>query len=145
ITRGERYRIKELLLLGWWPAAIAHELGRARSTITRELRRNRTARGRYEPYPADCYARTRRRLTRQYDRVAPWLWAAVCRRLAQWWSPEQIAGRFRRTGEGWISYQTIYRRVQENKERGGELYQYLRQWAWPRQRRRSPRARRPLG
>lgn len=145
ITRRERYRIYDLLLLGWTRAAIADELGRARSTITRELARNRTKRGRYEPHPADCYARTRRHLARQHHRVPAWLVAAVGRRLRQWWSPEQIAGRFRRTGEGWISFQTIYRLIQEDKERGGDLYQCLRQYAYPRQRRRSPRARRPLG
>lgn len=145
ITRGERYRIKELLLLGWRPAAIARELGRARSTITRELRRNRTARDRYEPYPADCYARTRRRLARRHHRVTPWLWRSVCRRLQAWWSPEQIAGRYRLTGEGWISYQTIYRRIAEDERAGGTLHECLRQHAWPRQRQRSPRARRPLG
>lgn len=145
ITRAERYRIDELLGLGWSPAQIAQELGRARSTITRELARNRTKRGRYEPYPADCYARSRRRLARRHHRVAPWLWHAVCCRLQEWWSPEQIAGRFRRTGEGWISYQTIYRRLTEDERAGGTWHQCLRQHAWPRQRRRSPRTRRPLG
>jgi IS30 family transposase len=145
ITRAERYRIHELLGLGWRPAHIAQELRRARSTITRELARNRTTRGRYEPYPADCSARTRRRLARRHHRVAPWLWRMVCQRLHAWWSPEQIAGRFRRTGEGWISYQTIYRRIAEDEQAGGTLRQCLRQDAWPRQRRRSPRTRRPLG
>jgi IS30 family transposase len=145
ITRSERYRLKELLGLGWSPAQIAQELGRHRSTIIRELARNRTKRTQYEPYPADCYARTRRRLARRHHRVAPWLWRAVCRRLAAWWSPEQIAGRFRRTGEGWISYQTIYRRITEDERAGGRLHECLRQFAWPRQRRQSPRTRRPLG
>ncbi len=145
ITHQERYRIKDLLLLGWRPAWIAQELGRARSTIIRELARNRTKRGRYEPWPAHCYARTRRRLARRHHRVAPWLWRAVCQRLHQWWSPEQIAGRFRLTGEGWISYQTIYRRILEDERAGGTLHECLRQHAWPRERRRSPRTRRPLG
>jgi IS30 family transposase len=98
ITRPERYRIHELLGLGWCPAQIARELGRARSTRTRERARNRTRRGRYEPYPAECYARTRRQ---------------------EWWSPEQMAGRFRRTGEGWISYPTIDRRITEDERVGG--------------------------
>lgn len=145
ITRRERYRIKELLLLGWCPARIAGELRRARSTITRELARNRTVRGRYEAYPADCYARTRRSLSRRHHRLAPWLWRAICRRLHAWWSPEQIAGRFRLTGEGWISYQTIYRRIAADEVNGGTLHECLRQQAWPRQRQRSPRTRRPLG
>lgn len=145
ITLRERYRLKDLLALGWRPAAIARELGRARSTVTRELRRNRTARGRYESYPADCQARTRRSRARRHQRLSPPDWQRVRRRLVEEWSPEQIAGRFQRTGELAISYQTIYRRVQDDREDGGTLYQHLRQFAWPRQRRRSPRARRPLG
>ena len=145
ITRAERYRIQELRGLGWCPAHVAQELGRARSTITRELARNRTKGGPYQPYPADCYARTRRRMARRHHRVSPRTWGQVCRRLREWWSPEQIAGRWRRTGEGTLSYQTIYRRVHEDREAGGTLHELLRQWAWPRQRRRSPRTRRPLG
>jgi IS30 family transposase len=73
------------------------------------------------------------------------LWRAVCRRLHDWWSPEQIAGRFRLTGAGWLSYQTIYRRIAEDAVEGGGLHECLRHQAWPRQRRRSPRTRRPLG
>src|SRR5262249_13369593 len=105
----------------------------------------RTKRGRYEPYPAHCYARTRRRLARRQHRVSPQLWRRICQRLAQWWSPEQIAGRLQLTGGGQISYQTIYRRIAEDARQGGTLYQQLRQWAWPRQRRRSPRTGRALG
>jgi IS30 family transposase len=72
------------------------------------------------------------------------VWGQVCRRLRAWWSPEQIAGRFRQAGADGISYQTIYRRIQEDQLAGGTLYQCLRRFGWPRQRRRSPRAGRPL-
>jgi IS30 family transposase len=145
ITLRERYRLKDLLALGWRPAAIARELGRARSTVTRELRRNRTARGRYERFPADCQARTRRSQARRHPRLHPCDWQRVCRRLVEDWSPEQIAGRFRLFGELATSYQTIYRRVEDDRRAGGTLHEHLRQFAWPRQRRRSPRTRRPLG
>jgi IS30 family transposase len=145
ITLGERYRIQELLVLGWHPAAIARELARARSTITRELQRNRTARGRYESYPADCQARTRRSQARRHPRLRPRDWRRIARRLEEDWSPEQIAGRFRWTGELTTSYQTIYRRVAADRLAGGGLHEHLRQFAWPRQRRRPPRGQRLLG
>ena len=110
----------------------------------RELARDRTTRWRHEAYPADCYARTWRREARRQHRVSPQLWAQVCRRLRERWSFEQIAGRFRRA-RGRISTQTIYRRIHEDERVGGTLHQYLRRYGWPRQRRRSPRWRRPLG
>ena len=48
LTQAESYRIGDLRIHGWWPAAIARILRRHPSTIGRELARNRTARGRYE-------------------------------------------------------------------------------------------------
>jgi len=55
----------------------------------------------------------------------------VVSRLKQGWSPEQIAGRFRHVeyadNQGmWISYETIYRYLWEDKRRGGSLYCLLR-------------------
>jgi IS30 family transposase len=125
--------------------AIAHALGRQRSTILRELGRNRSRRARYEWYHAECLAQHRRRTSRRYRRIQDHDWARVQTRLAALWSPEQIAGRMRRTGELRISYQTIYRYIQADRDAGGQLYQLLRRArCFGRRRRRSPR-REPLG
>jgi len=69
ITQAERYCIQDLLVRCWSMPAIASALGRHRSTIWREVRRNRTARDRYEGHPADCQARTRRSSSRRNQRL----------------------------------------------------------------------------
>ena len=58
------------------------------------------------------------------DRGVPW----------EQWSPEQVAGRFRRDGLLSISHETIYRYVWEDRRRGGTLHRHLRQS--PKQRRK---------
>jgi transposase, IS30 family len=82
ITQEERYQIAALRALGYWGAAIARRLRRHRSTILRELRRNRTARGPYVAYAANGKAEARRRHSRRNQRVRPQDWARVCRLLA---------------------------------------------------------------
>ena len=141
LTLEERYRIAALRGLGWCPAAIARALGRARSTITRERARNRTARGRYEAYPAHCYTRTRRTVSRRNQRVTPAEWAVVVAELRAHWSPEQVAGRLRTHGRVRISRETIYQRLREDRAAGGSLFRLLRQ-AHKRRRRRLGRRRR---
>jgi IS30 family transposase len=50
----------------------------------------------------------------------------VERLLREQWSPEQVAGYLRRTGELLISHETIYRHVWRDKKRGGALHAHLR-------------------
>jgi IS30 family transposase len=141
LTLEERYRIVALRKLGYRPAAIARELGRHRSTITRERARNRTARGPYEAHPADCQAQARRSVSRRNHRVTPAEWAVVVAELQRTdASPEQVAGRLRALGQVRISRETIYTRLREDREAGGNLYLRLRQ-AHKRRRRRLGRRR----
>jgi IS30 family transposase len=146
ITLAERYRIAALRGQGVSPAAIARDLGRHRSTIGRELRRNRTRRGRYEAYPAHTRAFARRSYSRCHQRVTAAAWRRVVQLLAERWSPEQIAGWGRETGELTISHETIYRYLWADRLAGGELSRLLRHGGRRRRRwRGSPRGRGPLG
>ena len=66
ITFAERYTLGLLRQGGLVPAAIARVLGRHRSTIGREVRRNRArSDGTYRPQLADWYARGRRSRSRR--------------------------------------------------------------------------------
>ena len=69
ITFAERYTLGLLRRRGLSAAAIAQVLGRHRSSIGREIRRNRAASdGGYRPQLADWYARGRRSRSRRNRR-----------------------------------------------------------------------------
>ncbi len=127
ITFAERYTLGLLRRQGLSPAAIARVLGRHRSTILREVRRNRKASdGGYRPQLADWYARGRRSRSRRNQRFTRRDWRRVGRLLASKWSPEQIAGYLRRRRLLCISHETIYRYIWVDKQAGGTLYTHLR-------------------
>jgi len=127
LTPGERYELSALRKQGLRPAQIARALGRHRSTVVRELRRNLCSDGAYRPATADDFARWRRARSRRNQRFVADDWALVLTRLKQEWSPEQISGRFKRDGGLRISHETIYRHIWHDKRRGGTRYKLLRQ------------------
>ena len=92
---------------------MARVLGRAPSTVSRELARN-TTRGRpYRVCTAQTLAATRACQPRRRRKLLdPWLWQYVRTSLAEGCSPEQIAGRLRREYpddmEKRLSVETIY-------------------------------------
>ncbi len=127
ITYEERYTLGLLRQRGLSPAAIGRVLGRHRSTILREVRRNRaTSDGTYRPQLANWYAGGRRSRTRRNLRFSVADFRLVRRVLAQQWSPEQVAGYLRRHRVLWISHETIYRYIWADKRHGGQLYTHLR-------------------
>jgi len=127
ITYAERYTLGLLRRQGLSPAAIACVLGRHRSTIIREVRRNRTRHdGGYRPQLADWYARGRRSRSRRNRQFGPADWNRVQALLREYWSPEQVAGWLRRHRLLTISHETIYRYVWADKREGGTLYEHLR-------------------
>jgi IS30 family transposase len=127
ITFEERYTLGLLRRQGCTPAAIARVLGRHRSTIVREVRRNRaTSDDTYRPQLADWYARGRRSRSRRNRRFTAADWRRVRALLEEQWSPEQIAGYLRRHRLVRISHETIYRYIWAEKRQGGTLYTHLR-------------------
>jgi transposase, IS30 family len=127
ITAAERYTLGLLRQRGWTSAAIARLMGRHRSTICREARRNSTPRdGCYRPQLADWYARGRRSRSRRNRQFTHADWARIQGLLREDWSPEQVAGWLRRHRALAISHETIYRYVWADKRDGGTLYQHLR-------------------
>jgi len=112
---------------GLTATAIARVLGRHRSTIVREVRRNLAASdGTYRPQLADWYARGRRTRSRRNRRFTATEWRRVRRLLEQQWSPEQVAGYLRLHRRLQISHETIYRYIWAEKRQGGTLYTHLR-------------------
>jgi transposase, IS30 family len=128
LTVGERYQIFSLLKVGFSHQAIAQQLGRHRSTIHRELRRNLVLDYRvtgYSPSRADNQAWYRRRV-KPHFKISAETWAAVITQLQQRWSPEQICYRRKLAGLSPISPESIYLRIWQDKRQGGNLWQCLR-------------------
>lgn len=123
----ERSQIAWMKASGCSRREIARRLGRAASTISRELRRNRyPTDGCYRAYHAGPMYRGRRRRARQGSRFELLEWLEVEALLRQDYSPEQVSGRLKLTGGPSISHETIYRRIWADKHQGGTLYQHLR-------------------
>jgi IS30 family transposase len=117
LTREERYQIYALIKAGHKPSEIADVLERSRSTISRELARNRGKRG-YRPKQAQRLAEERRAMNARTIDAATWQF--VQDKLTQKWSPEQISDFVP------ISPETVYQRVYADKRAGGVLWKHLR-------------------
>lgn len=149
LTLEERSMMAPMRILGWSIRAIATQLGRAPSTISRELRRNRDGTGAYAGYWAHRDAQ-RRRAVRHSCLTSGMLATYVQEKLRRRWSPEQIAHRVRldypHASQMRISHQTIYTWLAADHAAGGSWSRCLRQHRRRRKRYGSgPRASRMTG
>jgi transposase, IS30 family len=135
ITSGERYMISALRMQGLSLATIADQIGRHRSSVSREIRRNQCDDGAYRPSKADSRTRTRRSHSRRNWRFSERHLHMVITLLRLDWSPEQIAGWLRLYRVFDISHQTIYRHIWDDRCYGGRLHKRLRQAAKQRRKR----------
>ena len=127
LTPEERYMLAALRRQGLNRAEIARLLGRHRSTVGREVRRNSTrADGHYRASTAQERTNGRRSRSRRNQRFSADDFALVDELLRRQWSPEQVAGHLRRAGRLSISHETIYRHVWRDKKQGGLLHTHLR-------------------
>lgn len=141
LTLAERHVLFQLREAGTAVGEMADRLGRHRSTIYRELKRNRKADGSYLPETAQRFAWARRLRGSKIERRSQ-LGIHVRDRLAMGWSPEQIAGRLRlEAAEHRVSHESIYRWIYGPVGRRERLQRYLAQ-AKPRRGRRPKAGRR---
>src|SRR6266851_409997 len=127
LTQEERYLSTAQSMCGFSPAQIARSIGRHRSTICRELRRNATHHdGKYRAEKAHSYAVARRRRCRRGAHFSAADMARVARLLRRKWSAEQISGVLKKRGTLYISHETIYRRIRWDKKAGGDLWRHTR-------------------
>lgn len=141
LSEKERETIGQMVFAGQSFSEIARVLGRHKSTISREWRRNRVESGRsggrryrYYAGEASVKARHRRKHSKQLlPKVLDHrpLLKYVLRGLKKRWSPEQIAGRIRLDFQDddsmRVSHETIYCWLREDKRQGGDTYRFLRQ------------------
>ena len=127
LTLGERYEISILHRQGRTKAEIAKEIGRHRSTIARELKRNADGRsGRYRAELAQKKAIARHDVKNKHKAFTPRIMDFVTDRLENDLSPEQIKGRADLDNVPCVSTERIYQFVWADKKKGGKLYLHLR-------------------
>lgn len=136
LASAERYQIEALNRSGLGVSGIARLLGRAKSSISRELRRRGLA-DYYCAKRAGASALQRSRRAKPF-KIAGRLGELVQSRLALENSPEQISGWLKLQNEH-VSHETIYQFIYANRKRGGDLWTRLRRrrrWRRPRGERR---------
>ena len=122
LTQDDRIEIADLRRSGLSVRAIARRLGRAPSTISRELRRNAVAGRGYRPFDAHRRATVRRarRHRRRID-INGELSGVVAELLLQRWSPQQISRhlrlRFADDPSMWLCHESIYQAVYQPNSR----------------------------
>jgi transposase, IS30 family len=139
LTLEERQRLAAFKAEGLSLRAIAARLGRAASTVSRELRRNALPKGGYLPVHAEGCYRERRQRRAVLERDAK-LGRFVRERLLEGWTPEQIAGWLRRGEERGlraVSAETIYAFVHRAGQKAEKLWKLLPRGRTRRGRRRA--------
>jgi len=125
LTQAQRYQISAFLRVGWSQRSIAQELNCHSSTISRELRRNRSF-SRYEPAQANRLSWHRRRAAHKSHKRVPSLIDWVTKQIQSGWSSDQVAGFIRRAGSIQVSHQWIYGLIYRDRIAGGNLWTYFR-------------------
>lgn len=109
LTYHERDKIYRGLCAGRSKGAIARELGRTKSTVTREVRRNSDSIGYLYPGKAHEKAQKRKHKNRPKISRNPTLKGYIIERLKRRWSPEMIAGRYKLENPGQtVSKEAVY-------------------------------------
>jgi IS30 family transposase len=122
LAQEQRYQIYTLLKIGKTEAKIANFLGVHRSTINREIKRNKGKKG-YRPKQAQEMAVGR--IKRNINRIKAEEWEEVNKRLAFDMSPEQISNDLKKKKIK-ISHERIYQYIYADKRNGGTLHTHLR-------------------
>ncbi len=104
---------------------IAKSLGRAQSTLSRELDRNIGKRG-YRHKQADRMAAQRHAEKPRAIKLTDEIKQQIRVDIENDWSPEQVAGRLKKQGIISLHHESIYQYILEDKAAGGSLYTHLR-------------------
>jgi len=125
ITADERDKIAVYLAGGFNYSDIARMLGRNRSSIMREIKRNGSTQ--YQVYTsmyADKRSVERKSIANRHDRLKdPFIRDYVHEKLKEQWTPELIAGRLEQDHPGYsISHEAVYQYIYEDAP---ELKKYL--------------------
>ena len=123
LAQCQRYQIQALLKSNHNQTEIAETIGVHKSTISRELKRNR---GQRVYRPKQAHQNTIARRKRERRRIHPQTWTWIEVKIRQDWSPEQISLWMRKYESYSVSHEWIYQYIYADKRAGGDLHKHLR-------------------
>lgn len=127
LTENQRYQIETYFKLGKSRTFIANELKVHPSTISRELRRNKSIQGKYAASRAQMFTNIRKERYVNYRTFSSNEKRVIDRFISEeQWSPKQIVGYCKENNIPMVSHETIYHYVRTNKANGGDLYKHMR-------------------
>jgi len=127
LPREQRFEIQTCLKMGVKQAEIARQMGRDRSVISREIKRNSDLNGKYRACYADEAAEIRKKRLSRKRKLTPEMKVHSIENIRQeQWSPEQIKGHAVANGMPMVSHESIYKIIRLDKNNGGDLYKNCR-------------------
>jgi IS30 family transposase len=126
LTREQRYTISAMHKQGCTQKLIAQAIGKDKSVISRELKRNANPQGKYYFTYAQDMADIRKERMKKPRKLHPWLKKKIIAMIQQDWSPQQIEGRLKLENQPFVSHETIYKIIRKDKADGGTLYKHTR-------------------
>lgn len=127
LTLEQRYEIESWQKAGKGISEIAIEIGKDKSVVSREIKRNKDLRsGVYRAKLAERKTTERHSVKAKASRFNASIEINVLHYLALHYSPEQMVGRAKLDGVEMVSIETIYGYVWQDKRKGGILHKSLR-------------------
>ncbi len=127
ITEAQRYEIFAYLKCGKSNSFIAEALGIHKSSISREIKRNSTKTGKYNPKFANELSQERKDRFGRNRKFTMGIQSFVAEKIVkEQWSPKQIVGHCTKNSLPIVSHERIYQYVRHDKEEGGQLYVHMR-------------------
>lgn len=128
ITEKQRYTISVMLTNGHKKTEIASYIGVHKSTIYREVKRNKNQlTDSYEAAKAQSKCERRHERKNKHTVFTQQMQEKVDYLLTEkQYSPEQIVGYYKRQNEAIVSHERIYQYIWEDKRQDGSLYKHLR-------------------
>lgn len=128
-TKFERESLAILYAQGVSITEIAGIIGRNKSSVSREIRRNFSKKkNRYNARRAETMYRIRRKFCVRHRRIQPNtpLYEYIADKLNKYWTPEEIANRYKIVTGDKIAFSTIYRAIRQKVFKGITAETHLR-------------------
>lgn len=127
LTKEQRYTISSMLKAGYSITNIGLTIGRDKSVVSKEIKRNadkRSGEYRYDLAQRKCESRHKNKL--KFTRFTTELKTSVEELIREDYSPEQVVGFLKKNEEVYVSHERIYQHIWEDKKKKGDLHTHLR-------------------